>query len=77
MSLNLEQEIFELVAWLEIDRLTERILAMKPRSFSRMQAEVRLARLMNAKLIRENLDKPTFPPVDNDPSSLKFNGRAA
>ena len=51
--MTLEQEIQEVVAWLEIDRLTERILAMKPRSFQRHLLEVQLSRLMNAKLNRE------------------------
>lgn len=52
--MTIEQEIREAVAWLEIDRLTERILTMKPRSFSRHMEIVRLSRLMNAKLNREN-----------------------
>lgn len=51
--MTLEQEILEEVAWLEIDRLTERILGMKPRSFQRQLALVQLSRLMNAKLVRE------------------------
>jgi hypothetical protein len=51
--MTIEQEIREAVAWLEIDRLTERILGMKPRSFRRLELEVQLSRLMNAKLSRE------------------------
>lgn len=62
--MTIEQEIREAVAWLEIDRLTERALAMKPRSFKRMELEVKVALLMNAKIVREN-------------QSLKFNGPEA
>lgn len=72
--MTIEQEIKEAVAWLEIDRLTERILRMKPRSFSRNLALVQLSRLMSAKLNREN---QTPPPAHYEPSSLKYRGRAA
>lgn len=72
--MTIEQEIREEVAWLEIDRLTERILGMKPRSFNRMRLEVTLSRLMREKINREN---QTLSLRHNAPSSLKHHGPEA
>ncbi len=49
----MESEIAEIVAWIEIERLTIRILSMPPRSTSREILRRELCELMRQKIERE------------------------
>ena len=49
----MESEIAELVAWIEIEKLSTRILSLPPRSTSREILRRELCELMRAKIERE------------------------
>lgn len=51
--MTIESEIAEIVAWIEIERLSVRILNMPPRSTSREILQRELCELMRAKIERE------------------------
>ena len=51
--MQLESEIAEIVAWIEIERLSTRILSMPPRSVSREILHRELCELMRQKIERE------------------------